>query len=134
MDYAGLWHALTSGATLVRNLGSIASYLVEAMPSLFPHLATACGRRGRPAEHGRGGAARRDGVCCGPGSALDADGHCCERGRLDVCGMCGGRATVVDITGARLRTNCFVKPPAHRTLSAGRCVGACLVGWARTCK
>ncbi len=43
MDRAGLWHALASEATLVHNLGSIASYLVEAMPSLFAHLATACG-------------------------------------------------------------------------------------------
>lgn len=42
----------------------------------------------------------RDGICCGPGSALDLDGRCCERARLDVCGQCGGHATAVDIAGA----------------------------------
>ncbi|KAK9842270.1 hypothetical protein WJX81_003820 [Elliptochloris bilobata] len=42
----------------------------------------------------------RDSVCCGPDSALDADGLCCERARLDACGSCGGRATAIDITGA----------------------------------
>lgn len=40
------------------------------------------------------------GQCCpGASPVLDANGECCPSGNLDVCGVCGGSAVVVDALG-----------------------------------
>lgn len=40
-----------------------------------------------------------DKQCCGVGDVLDRMGVCCPAERLDVCRVCGGTATVVDLAG-----------------------------------